>query len=254
MAEFDLGILIIGSLFWDTKGHRKRWRRDRLVCDRATSVGAPIRYGRISESRDNTYTMVFSNALVPNNLGRALAVTCIKRPASVADLFNEAESLWAAEQPSASKSRLISGSWGAVGLLRNPHRPLAEEIIAGWTRRIRTEEERTESKYCSNLVQSPGETPVVNPDGFLTIPWPDTKSGHPLELDALLATVTVPSLCEGDYAGAEKIAEAWNSIPKRRNYFDENRSVGITTAADEQILLHLQAPPTQNDETLSGQR
>ena len=59
-----IGVLIIGSLYWDEKEHRETWRRDRLVdLGDATRVHVPIRYGRLSRKRGCTYTMVFSRQL-----------------------------------------------------------------------------------------------------------------------------------------------------------------------------------------------
>lgn len=50
------GVLIIGSLLWDSEKERPAWRAARLDVAGAQTVTAPIRYGRLSESR---YTMVF---------------------------------------------------------------------------------------------------------------------------------------------------------------------------------------------------
>src|SRR4030042_1351843 len=61
------GVIIIGSLLWDEK--RKSWRNERLSENEKISVYLPIRYGRQSESRHNTYTMVFSNACYSKQYG-----------------------------------------------------------------------------------------------------------------------------------------------------------------------------------------
>ena len=58
-----LGVLIIGSLYWDRACHRTNWRRDRLDQCRGRHVRAPIRYGRRSKTRGCSYTMVFSSGL-----------------------------------------------------------------------------------------------------------------------------------------------------------------------------------------------
>jgi hypothetical protein len=71
-----IAVLIVGSLIWEAKPHREGWRRKRLNVAGSLSVSVPIRYGRRSESRENTCTMVFSNQLVPDSLGLGLAVPC----------------------------------------------------------------------------------------------------------------------------------------------------------------------------------
>ena len=92
MSEWpsSVGILIIGSLYWDTASHRKMWRRDRLDQDQGWYVRAPIRYGRQSQSRGNSYTMVFSASLSAADYGRALVVPCRRRVRNAADIVDEA--------------------------------------------------------------------------------------------------------------------------------------------------------------------
>ena len=58
----SLGVLIIGSLYWDN-ANREQWRQERLDPNHKLCVHAPIRYGRQSANRGNSYTMVFSTGL-----------------------------------------------------------------------------------------------------------------------------------------------------------------------------------------------
>ena len=46
-----LGVLIVGSLYWDLKPPRPRWRAERLDCAHQEHVRVPIRYGRRSTKR-----------------------------------------------------------------------------------------------------------------------------------------------------------------------------------------------------------
>src|SRR5205809_2973005 len=91
--ELGAGILVIGSLFWDTS--RQGWRDERLHMAASEAVTAPIRYGRRSRNRGNTYTMVFSRSAQP---GQAIVVPCRNIVRSAVDLIAEAEQLWAAER------------------------------------------------------------------------------------------------------------------------------------------------------------
>ena len=68
-----LGVLIIGSLFWDNST-RDEWRRDRLDLERRQYVRAPIRYGRQSTGRGCSYTMVFSAGLCEAEFGTAIGL------------------------------------------------------------------------------------------------------------------------------------------------------------------------------------
>src|SRR5205823_8142389 len=58
--ELRVGILVIGSLLWDIDSERVDWRHKRLDVNRSRKVLAPIRYGRLSQSRSDTFTMVIS--------------------------------------------------------------------------------------------------------------------------------------------------------------------------------------------------
>jgi hypothetical protein len=132
---YRVGILIIGSLFWDRqRSHREDWRRENLTADRV-AVRVPIRYGRRSNDRNGTYTMVFSNELCPDRLGSAIAVACRRRIRDGTDLAKEAEALWDAEQTTARRTGRVSATWGAVGLLCNPNTKDLESIRASWTAR-----------------------------------------------------------------------------------------------------------------------
>ena len=87
-----IGVLIIGSLYWDDKPPRDVWRAERLDLFRRQNVRAPICYGRRSRSRGETYTMVFSLGLGVEDFGNAIAIPCRSH-----NPVEEAEWLWAAE-------------------------------------------------------------------------------------------------------------------------------------------------------------
>ena len=106
------GVLIIGSLLWDSEKGRPAWRDARLDMTSAQAVTAPIRYGRKAKTRGNSFTMVFSR-LCP--AGTAKLVPC-SRHFNPQDLITEAEYLWKAEQPDAELHRIAS-PWGCVAAL-----------------------------------------------------------------------------------------------------------------------------------------
>ncbi len=137
--SFSVGIWIIGSLIWDKREHREIWRRDRLRIEAAIHVPSPIRYGRVSGERSNTYTMVFSNALLPSELGWAVIVPCRCSVSNPEQLVNEAEALWMAEQSKASKHSRVSAGWGAVGLLLNPTKSGLGELQTPWSPTLEAE-------------------------------------------------------------------------------------------------------------------
>ena len=238
-----VGVLIIGSLYWDDKKHRERWRLDRLVDrDARTYVHAPIRYGRLSGSRGCTYTMVFSKQLddpnLPDQYGRAIVLACQARETSVLGLVEEARHLWRAE---GGKKDSISAKWGCVALLENPQRPLPDDLRTGWTEHF-----QREARY-EALNSARGEATVVDESGFLTISWPRTDDDSALGVDVLVATATDPTVIRGAYPSAREIAAAWNAhegkdYQRHVRYFRQNRDCGIRTFQDDDIAKLLRAP------------
>ena len=236
-----VGVLIIGSLYWDNKEHRKEWRRERLVdLDKKEYVHAPIRYGRLSRSRGCSYTMVFSKLLdAPGTLDRcrAIVVPCKAPVNGVDDLVTEAQCLWQAE---GGKERSISAKWGSVALLEHPKRPMPDDMRASWTNCVQ------EQRYGA-LNSARGEASVIDEEGFLTISWPKTDDDSDLAVDVLLATATDPTLIRGDYPSAWEIAAAWNAHEGEDykcyvQYFNKNREHRIRTFQDDDIKKFLRAP------------
>ena len=229
-AGLSLGVLIIGSLYWDPADHRRKWRGDCLDLNGERYVDAPIRYGRRSRSRGCSYTMVFSSSLAPRQYGRAIAVPC-GRARNTAELVDAAVRLWTAETSDGkNRQRRVSASWGCVALLENPRRPMPADVRAGWTKRV-----SGEACY-GRLNSAVDEVVAVNESGFLQIPWPG-EDGSDLGVDVLLATATNPTIVEGRYPTAQQVADAWNSRDGREyvDYFFKNKERGIRTFEDNAI-------------------
>jgi hypothetical protein len=133
--KLKIGVVVVGSLDWESKDYgpafqrelddterrqidrRTRWRRERLRGDAASEflVHAPIRYGRKSSSRGNTFTMVFSPECA-NCLATAKAIRCNADVSTIGELVAEAEALWGAESSDAQPGQ-ISAQWGCVAIV-----------------------------------------------------------------------------------------------------------------------------------------
>ncbi|MDH4361876.1 MAG: hypothetical protein OEW33_14210 [Nitrospirota bacterium] len=235
--EISIGILIIGSLYWDERAVRTRWRRERLDLDALRSVRASIRYSRRSQSRGNSYTMVFSEALGHEKakLGMAIFVPFKRRVQKVEHLDEEAEILWTAERNSDRSNGRISDSWGCVALALNPVNPIPHELCEGWATRVSKE------KGYGHLNHADDEQALVSDSGLLKISWPQGTDGTPLEADALLATGTNPTLIDGRYPSAEEIAAAWRTAEGKKSvdYFLKKRESEIFTFQDDEIECYL---------------
>jgi hypothetical protein len=220
------GVLIIGSLLWDSDKGRPAWRNGRLLMCSAQNVTAPIRYGRLSDSRGNTYTMVFSRLCAA---GQAKLIRCSHSISTSQDLIAEAEHLWKAEQPRA-EAHQIATDWGCVALLCNPKRQIPPDLLTGWAERVK------EPDY-GNVTQTQAEGVLVSDDGLLRIDWPQLVAGGEADVDLILVTANDPeiTLSSPTYPSAQVIADAWNRARHHVEYFWKNIDNGIRTFEDDQI-------------------
>lgn len=229
--KLKIGILIIGSLYWDPD--RQPWRDSRLLMDQPFVVRAPIRYGRLSEKRSYTYTMVFSPSC---EYGHALVVQCQRDVVTAPDLITEAEQLWAAERLGKPNGRICT-TWGSVGLLCHPERAIPQELLDAWAAHVSCDQEY------GHIPQAAGEDAVVSDHGMLQIPWPTLIDGNqPVAMDLLLATATHPSLTGelNSYPKAQTIADAWlTDTHENVKYFRNNVKAGIRTFEDDAIAARL---------------
>jgi hypothetical protein len=208
------GILLVGSLLWGTDGSRRAWRELRLSIPDAIAVDVPIRYGRRSATRGNTFTMTISS---DGPMGRALVAPCRIALSKPSALVAEAEALWKAEQSSAPP-RAIGAPWGCVGALFRDQETTSE-LAGTWIDHFR------------GIAQVP--TSPVDSDGLLSISWPaETK------LDVILATATK---AEDTVPSAARVADLWiDQDEGHERYFFENVKHGIRTADDEAIWQRIE--------------
>jgi hypothetical protein len=250
-----IGVLVVGSLDWESTIYsgafvatldpvRSNWRKTRLKVDKRSTqyVRVPIRYGRLSESRGNTYTMVFSPEL-GLRLGVGKAIRCRNAVNGIDDLMREARELWRAEQPKGNG--VISASWGCVAILTSPgfldHKDAVARIklLEDWAEITRQQKGYGVFAFSAADCAAAGKRPVIE-NGRLNIPWPKFKNHWSLSLDLVLLTATKPEITpEGTYRAAEEIAGAWKKNQKEDYYFRNNRLAGIQTADDEEIKKYL---------------
>jgi hypothetical protein len=199
-------------------------------------VRAPIRYGRRSTKRDNTFTMVFSRLVERSNygMGTAAVVKCRRPVTSVEHLNAEARRLWIAESPDGTPIRPYDESWGAIGVLFNPHSRRASKLRESW---VESHAGSLKKKY-GHLTS---ERPLLDSARMLSFRWPLRPDGEPVrQCDVLLAAVTAPHLAGERYPSAAEIADAWIDGPAgREEYFFRNLEHGITTFQDGRIWARM---------------
>lgn len=227
--EFKGGTIIIGSLLWDKSSIREKWRS---LCLNEISTKTPvkmkIRYGRKSQSRQDTYSMIFSNH-PKTEFGQAYVLgfkEVIKNARileSQAFALASAEGIWGKE-PSLNKS------WGTVGLLINPNIDKKDKVGADIIRKRWADIYLNyKDVFKSSEYSVENEDPVIDQYGFLNIEWTEEMNDY----DFLIATPVV-SNTKG-LLNAQQIAE--KMIEKNYfEYFKNNVDSGIMTFQDDEIL------------------
>jgi hypothetical protein len=227
-------VLLIGSLLWEDKTNslnksqgklRSDWRKE-LDLENKIAVKLPIRYGRKSSSRKNTYTMIFSKSV--QTYGTAFIIPYIQDTKYFEDVkfqalrFSEAEGISSKEHP----NRLIA-SWGAVGIAFNKARiDLNNEIRKNWHK---------EFESFNNLGYKIGnESPSIQENGELNF-----ELEFPYNIEYVFATPMQPNVAQ--YPTINKIIEAiLESDTKYDTYVKENFRNGIRVENDNEIIRRLE--------------
>lgn len=225
IKEFKGGVLIIGSLFWDRENQiRRDWLLQCLdETKKITDVQAPIRYGRISPSRNCTFTMVFSTECdTDTKTGRAIFVPFHNNIQNEKDLHKQVIRLIKAERNEDDlETTKYNWAWGAVGLLANPKASHeSKALFSNWEKQFTT-------GFTFNDYKVGNEVSAINKQGMLNMKWPEQLN----KFDFLIATATKP---EKEYPTIKNIAQRM-VVNGYREYFNNNRANNIITFQDEEI-------------------
>ncbi|MCX2584283.1 hypothetical protein [Pedobacter sp. MR22-3] len=222
------GVLIIGSLLWDVNEIRKKLRNSILNVDQKCYVSAPIRYGKISVSREETYTMVFSKGCdKEETLGTACFIPfkdVIKNTEMLMEISHE--TIKAEQNKTELPNQRFNWGWGCLGILINPEWKKNEQnyksLLNFWSLNFG-------SRFNIKEYLVGDEKSILNSNGELEFHWPKELTDY----DFLIATATKPMI--NFYPSSEEIAKLM--IHKGYfQYFEENRNVGIKTFQDSEIF------------------
>jgi hypothetical protein len=176
--------------------------------------------------------MIFSNHPT-TEVGRGYIVGFNEVITNPEILERQAFALAKAEGVCTDQQRLLSKSWGAVGLLVNPRIDSKDKLGGD---RIKSSWTNLFQKYGDSCDPSQfrigDEAPVIDKDRFLHIYWTPEMNAF----DFLIATPVVPK--PKTVLTARTIAERMNE-KEYRDYFDNNRANNITTFQDDEILEYL---------------
>jgi len=228
------GVLIVGSLFWDKSEERNQWRKNQLVpLDQSIKIRLPIVYGRLSSTRSNTYTIIYSKHYGQiDSFGKLVKfknqIFCQQGLIKQAIKLSIAEGICTKENPR------IYCDWGAIGLLLNPKivnqkTNLYKKLSDIWTKTFL----RRNFSLQENFKIFENDEPIIFENGLLNLNWEEEYE----ELDFLLTALTVPLPKNHDLTAFE-IANKM-SQNKYTDYFVNNKKSGILTFQDNEIEQHL---------------
>ena len=141
------GVILIGSLFWENEKNaiqrpesmllaRKRriWRKKNLLIRKRVKHRLPIQYGRSSSSRDDTYTMVFSNSTMKcQGQGIVIPYRHIFNFQNFSEFKKQALMLADVEGITQNETNeLLVRSWGCIGIYVNQHSKYHSKVKKFW--------------------------------------------------------------------------------------------------------------------------
>jgi hypothetical protein len=237
--KLKIGIITIGSLLWDNSNKRKCWRKAYLDATK-NPIKIPIRYGRISSSRMDTYTMTYSKNLIIEEYGQGIVIgfkepiTTLEKLQEIADNVIRVERDRTKDEWKVIKSGepfTLNWNWGVLGICVNPKHICEDKtnedithILEFWKRSLVNFEP---SKFSIKK-----EPLMINKDGVFKIEWSENIEKY----DFLISTIIQPDTKtdDGNYPNAEYIAKKMFE-GNYYSYFINNVRNNIRTINDNEI-------------------
>lgn len=247
-------VLMIGSLFWETEDNaidesvgrmRREWRETNFNISESISINVPIRYGRVSSTRGNTYTMIFSNGTPA--IGTALLAPFKEKISTESEYRNlemQAFELAKAEQICKDGEFNLFKDWGTIALYLNPsfekrEPEIAAELRDWWGNKFKGFLKK--DKFRLNGL----EDLSVSEDGFINFPIVLTDE----TIDYFFCTPIAPNTT--DYPSVSEIVSRIIESGYA-TYFKNNISNKILTFQDEEIAMQLSSKIVDEIPTISS--
>jgi hypothetical protein len=191
----------------------------------------PICYGRISNTRNCTYTMVYSQECkADGKMGRGIVIPFSGNPVTIEQIKQQASAMIEAEHNAEVNFERYNWSWGALGIAVNPAHiskesekyNLIAELLKYWSSQFG-------KKFQPNDYRVGIETAIMSQSGNLLIDWKEELN----DLDFVIGTAIKPEIPA--YPNPEKIT-ARMKVSEYEKYFRENINAGISTYQDGGII------------------
>ena len=221
-------------MFWEETEIRDKWRKENLNFDEKKLIDLPIRYGRISETRKCTYSMVFStDCKSKEKIGKGYFIP-FKKTLTLLEIIEQGIKIINAEHNKVVEFNRFNWSWGCLGLSINSilnseeskSNNKVDSLLALWKAKFG-------KKFEPNHYKADLEDPIMTSEGILKINWQDDVL---LDYDFVIGTATKPEL--KSYPDSERIAIKM-AVNEYDEYFVNNRKSSITTFQDTVIETEL---------------
>lgn len=256
------GVITMGSLFWengrnclrdksklDSNGkiksvelakYRTKWRNENLVITDAKEIQLPIRYGKQSDTRKKTYTMVFSREYLNKKcFGQIIPFRNEIDFNTNGILEEQARKMAQAEGIKDQNDNVfLVMDWCAMALWIKPTSIHAPFLRNEWINIVDSPNNYFRNKNNQARTERWATDYSVNNDAVLLNARFELID-VPIKCDFLLLTYTKPS---SNYPNnAKTTATAINDEDSRYNsYLKRNIDNGIVTIDDEEIKSHLE--------------
>ena len=233
------GIIIIGSLIWDTSTKRKSWRNSYFDQANKIPIKIPIRYGRISSSRMNTYTMIYSTNLAQGDFGQGMVLKIQNEIKDFEALREILENTIRVERDKTKaewkhlknvEAFTLNWNWGVVGVSINP-KHIKEGKLSDELTPIQEYWQNNLSDFNPSKFSLQNEEQFIDKNGQFKIEWNEELE----DLDFVFSTVIQPRPENENYPNADQIALKMYE-GNYYSYFIKNVENGIWTKDDKAIL------------------
>ncbi len=244
------GVLTLGSLFWEDKENsiprhrakgkeRSEWREQNLNLVEVVPISAPIRYGRFSVSKNNTYTIVLSRSYnSKGKLGKVIAVP-FKKEIDLTEYNNfeyqaialgKAEGIYKITGSSLTQKKLVL-DWGCVAIWINHNSEYLGVVKKHWQILIDSQKSFGYNSPIESFQWQDGS--LLGEDYFLDL-------SIDCNFDFLFCSYILPKhkdeQLNKDMHYPTPIDVASSMVTSNYyTYFQFNRKSGIVTSDDEEI-------------------